>query len=115
MVVNFEEFKKLDLRVARIKKAEDLPGADKLYLITADIGPDEQGSVGEKTFVAGIKKHYSKEELIGKDVVVITNLQPAVIRGVASGCMLLAASDKDKKRIVILTTDKPMDPGSKIS
>ena len=115
MVVSFEEFKKLDLRTARIKKAEDIPGADKLYLITADIGLDEQGNGTEKTFVAGIKNHYSKEELIGKDLVVITNLEPAVIRGVTSGCMLLAASDKDKKRIVILTTDKPMDPGSKVS
>lgn len=110
MVVKFEEFKKLDIRIAKVIKVEDHPNADKLYLVTADIGNNEQ-----KTFVAGIKGHYSKEELIGKFLAVINNLEPAAIRGVTSDAMLLAASDKDKKHLVVLTPDRPIETGSRIS
>lgn len=115
MVVSFEEFKKLDIRVVKVVEVKDHPNADKLYLVTAEIGQDAKGDISRKTFVAGIKGHYSKEELIGKLVVLVNNLQPATIRGVASEGMLLAASDKDKKRIVVLTADKPIDVGSRVS
>lgn len=110
MHVSFEEFKKLDIRIAKVLKVEDHPNADKLYLVTAEIGNSQT-----RTLVAGIKSFYSKEELVGKSVVVITNLQAATIRGVASNAMILAASDKDKKHLVVLTPDKPIDTGSKVS
>ena len=60
-MITYGDFTKLDLRVAKIKKVEDIEGADKLYKITLDVGES-----GERTIAAGIKQHYSKEELIGK-------------------------------------------------
>ncbi len=115
MAVTFEEFKKLDIRIARIKKIEDHPNADKLYLVTAEIGLNQQGESTEKTFIAGIKNFYSKEQLEGKLAVVLTNLAPAVIRGVTSDAMLLAASYNDKEQLVILAPDRPIPVGSKVS
>lgn len=115
MVVSFEEFKKLDIRIAKVIKVEDHPGADKLYLITVDLGQDAEGKKIEKTLVGGIRLHYAKEELIGKLLVVVNNLEPAVIRGVTSEGMLLAASGEDKKKLVVLTADKPIETGSKVS
>ncbi|MBI5355479.1 MAG: methionine--tRNA ligase, partial [Candidatus Aenigmarchaeota archaeon] len=86
-MVSFDEFKKLDIRIAEIKKIEDIEGSDKLYRLELDIG-------GEKRqCVAGIKSHYPKDRLLGKKIVVIANLEPATIRGVKSDCMLLAAID----------------------
>lgn len=115
MVVSFEDFKKLDIRIAKVLKAQDHPNADKLYLVTLDLGFDSEGKPVEKTLVAGIRQHYQKEDLIGKLVVVVNNLTPAIIRGVESSGMILAASDKDKKHIIILTPDKSIETGSEVS
>jgi methionine--tRNA ligase beta chain len=103
-MLTIEEFKKMDLRIAQIKTVTDHPNADKLYVITVDIGDKT------KQIVAGIKRGYSKEELAGKYVVLVNNLAPAVLRGVESQGMLLAASDQDS--IAVLTPDKPMKTGS---
>ena len=81
----------LDLRVAEIKKVEDHPNADKLYVLQVDIG--ETGGTSFPAFrqiVAGMKPYYKKEELIGKKIVVVKNLKPANLRGVESQGMLLA-------------------------
>jgi len=67
--ITFDDFMKLDLRVAEIKACEDVPGADKLYKLTIDMGQ-------ERTIVAGIKLHYTKEELLGKKIAVVANLEP---------------------------------------
>ena len=109
MVVSFEDFKKLELKIAEVLKVEDHPNADRLYLVTVDAGGQE------KMLVAGIRAHYTKEELVGKYVVVLNNLEPAIIRGIESNGMLLAASDKDKKHLVVLSPDKPIEPGSNVS
>jgi methionyl-tRNA synthetase len=106
--ISFDDFKKMDLRVAQIKAAEDIEGADKLYKLTIDLGE-------ERNLVAGIKPYYSKEELIGKKIVVIANLEPKTIRGVASHGMLLAASNLDKSKVVLLTLDKDLENGSGVS
>ncbi len=87
--ISFDLFKQIDLRVAEIKACEDVPGADRLYKLTIDIG-------GERQIVAGIKAHYTKEELIGKKIAVVANLEPRTIRGLTSHGMLLAASDPEK-------------------
>lgn len=105
--IKFEEFKRMDLRVGKILEVEDISGADKLYLITVDIGDEK------RKMVAGIKPWYSKEELIGKNVVVIVNLEPKTIRGIESKGMLLATLFDNK--LSILTTDKEVPPGSKIT
>ena len=105
-LATYDEFKKLEFVVARILNAKDHPGADKLLVLEVDTGE------ARKEIVAGIKSSYSKESLIGKDIVLVNNLEPAMIRGVQSSGMLLAASTEDG--ISIITTDKPAKPGSKI-
>ena len=110
IMITFDEFKKVELKVAEIKSVEDIEGADKLYKLEIDLG-DEQ-----RTMVAGIKLHYpNKEELIGKKVAVVSNLEPRALRGVTSHGMLLAASTLDKSAIVLLTLDKDIPNGSSIS
>lgn len=104
-VIGFDEFKRLDIRVAEIQKIDDIEGSDKLYRIELDIG-------GEKRqCVAGIKSHYPKDRLLGKKIVVIANLEPATIRGVKSECMILAAIDNGP---VVLTPEKDVKTGSRI-
>ena len=104
--ISIEDFKKIDLRVGKVLAAEDVPGTDKLLKITVDFNSET------RTLVAGIKKHYSPEELIGKNIVVVFNLEPAKIRGIKSQGMLLAASDNEE--VVLLTTDRKIDAGSRI-
>jgi len=104
--IKYEDFKKLDLRVATIKKVEDHPNADKLYVLTIDLGSEM------RTLVAGIKNYYKPEELIDKQIIVVANLEPARLRGIESNGMLLAADDKNN--LVILTPEKKIKEGSKI-
>ena len=108
MEINFKDWQKLDLKIAEVVEVEDHPDADKLYVLKILVGEEE------KTIVAGVKKHYTKEELVGKKIVVLTNLEPVVLRGVKSEGMLLAASDDSKEKVVLLTSDKDIESGSKI-
>jgi len=103
-MVSFDDFKKIELRVATIKEVKDHPDADKLYVLIIEVGGFT------KQLVAGIKSQYKKEELINRQIVIVDNLAPAVIRGIESQGMLLAASDKDK--IAVLIPDKPLPSGS---
>jgi methionyl-tRNA synthetase len=102
-MITSEEFEKMDLRIAEIKKVEDIEGADKLYKLTIDLG----GQI--KHIVAGIKQAYPKEELIEKQIVIVNNLQPIKLKGVESQGMLLAAEGP-----ILLTTDKKARAGSKV-
>jgi len=106
--ITFDHFKTMDLRVAQIKTCEDIEGADKIYQLTIDTGE-------ERTVVAGIKLFYTKEELIGKKVVLVANLEPKILRGVSSHGMLLAASTDDKSSLTLITVDKDIPNGSKVS
>ncbi len=105
-MVSFEDFKKIEIVTARIEETRDHPDADKLLILKINTGETT------KEIVAGIKNYYSKESLIGKNIVIINNLPPAVIRGIESSAMLLAAQDEDG--ISVITTDKPVKPGSKV-
>jgi methionyl-tRNA synthetase len=107
-MISIDDFGKLDLRVAEILEVNDHPNADRLYAMKIKIGEEE------KSLVAGIKKHYSKEELIGKKIVVIANLEPVELRGVKSEGMLLAASNKDKSKVVLATVDQDIESGAKL-
>jgi methionyl-tRNA synthetase len=102
-----DPFSKLDLRVAKILDVQDHPSADKLYVMNVDLGP-----LGKRTIVAGMKPYYPKEEITGKSIVMVTNLKPAVIRGVESKGMLLAATDADG--IVSLLNPKDSSPGAEV-
>ncbi|MBA4418259.1 MAG: methionine--tRNA ligase subunit beta [Syntrophus sp. (in: bacteria)] len=106
--ITFDMFQAMDLRVAQIKECDDIEGADKLYRLTIDAGD-------ERTIVAGIKLFYSKEELIGKKIMVVTNLEPRKLRGIMSHGMLLAASNEDKTTLVLMIPDKDIPNGSKVS
>lgn len=106
-MITIDEFRKLELKVATIKGAEPHPNADKLLVLQIDVGSEE------RQIVAGIRGHYQPEELVGRQVVVVANLETAKLRGVESQGMLLAASDSD--RIVILTPEKKVNPGAKVS
>ena len=106
--INFDYLKKMDLRVAQIKECEDVAGADRLYKLTIDAGEERQ-------IVAGIKPYYSKEELVGKRIVIVANLEPRTLRGITSHGMLLAASNEDKSSVVLVTPDKEIPNGSAVS
>lgn len=105
--VEFNDWKKLDLRVGTIKKAEPHPSADKLVVLQVDIGESK-----ERQVVAGIKNYYKVEELVGKKVVIFANLKPVNLRGFDSNGMILAAVNN--KDVVLLTTDKPINNGARI-
>lgn len=87
-MATIDDFKKLEFKIAVIKEVIDHPNADRLYVITIDLGDRT------KQIVAGIKSSYEKETLVGKQVVVVDNLEPAMLRGVESQAMILAASDE---------------------
>ncbi|HDZ76558.1 MAG TPA: hypothetical protein ENH41_00535 [Candidatus Omnitrophica bacterium] len=106
-MITHDDFKKLDIKIAVIKEAVVHPDADKLYVLKVDLGGEE------KQLVAGIRKYYLPEELLGKQVVVLNNLEPRTVRGVESQGMLLVASDDEG--LSMLTTDKPRKLGSIIS
>lgn len=103
-MITLEDFKKCEIIVAKIKEVNEHPNADRLYVVKVDTGKEE------KQLVAGIRKAYTKEELIGKKVIVINNLEPAVIRGEQSQGMILAASDENG--MSILSLDKDIALGS---
>ena len=106
-MIKFEQFKQMDIRIAKITAVEDHPNADKLYIATVDTGGKT------KKLVAGIREHYTKEELINKEVVVLDNLEPATIRGVQSEGMILAT--KDGEKLAILVPEKEVKVGSPVS
>lgn len=110
-IIEFSEWVKIDLRVAQIKKVEDIPGADKLYKLTVDVGKE----IGKKVICAGIKQYYSKDELKDKKIVIFTNLKPRLMKGIESQGMLLAGVSNDHSQVVLISPEKDMDNGSRIS
>ncbi len=106
--ISFEDWQKLNIRTAKILKAEDILNADNLYKLTLDAG-----EFGKRTVCAGIKQHYEKEELEGKSVVFLENLEPRKIKGILSEGMVLAAEDENGK-IVLLSAGESMVSGSKV-
>lgn len=106
-MISIDEFRKIEIKIATIKQAEPHPNADRLMVLKIDLGMEE------RQLVAGIKGHYLPEDLIGKQIAVITNLEPAKLRGIESQGMLLAVTDEE--RIVLLHPDKPANPGAKVS
>jgi methionyl-tRNA synthetase len=106
-LVDISQFAKLELRVAQVLQAERVEGASKLLRLQIDIGAEK------RQIVAGVAEHYSPEQITGKKIVVVTNLKPAVIRGVTSNGMLLAAKSGQTLRLV--TPDGDLPPGARIS
>ena len=105
-MIKFEEFQKIELKVGVIEKAEKIEGTEKLVKLEVDTGE-------KRTMVAGIAHQYSPKELVGKKIIVVTNLEPRKIKGIESQGMLLAALDEEI--ISIITPDKEVRPGSKVA
>jgi len=108
-IITFDEFMRVKLRVGRVLEANDHPNADKLIVLKVDLG-DEQ-----RQLCAGLRGHYSSEDLIGRSLIVVTNLAPRKMRGVESQGMLLAAVSRDRARVVILSPESDIEPGSEVS
>jgi methionyl-tRNA synthetase len=105
--IDIDFFRKLDLKVGKILEAEDVEKSSKLIKIRVSLGGRE------KTILSGIRKTYKSSDLIGKKVIIIDNLKPAMLMGMESQGMLLAASDEEG--ISLLTVDKDIEEGSSIS
>jgi methionyl-tRNA synthetase len=109
--VDFSDWQKIDLRVAQIREVEDIPNADKLWKLKLDVG-----ELGERTICAGIKQFYKKEELINKKIIYFTNLKPRILKGVESQGMLLAATNSDHTKVILISPiDNNAENGMKIS
>lgn len=105
--VEYDAFAALELRVALVTHAEPHPKADKLLVLTVQLGPES------RTIVAGIRAHYAPDELVGKRVVIVANLKPARLRGVTSQGMLLAAEDADG-RLALVSVEREIPPGAEV-
>lgn len=103
-MATIEDVKRLELIVAQIKEVKEHPNADRLYVLQVDTGKDV------RQIVAGIRKAYTPEQLVGRRIVLVANLEPAVIRGETSNGMLLAASDETQ--MALLMPEKDVALGS---
>ncbi len=110
-VISYDDFAKLDLRVAKVLEVSAHPNADKLIVLKIDLGGEQ------RQIIAGLKAWYAPEQLLGKQIIVVANLEPRKMRGMESQGMLLAASytEGEQRKVIILTTDEPCPAGATIS
>lgn len=102
--ISIDTFRQLELRAAKVLEARPHPNANKLMLLQVDVGTEQ------KQIVAGIQGHYAPADLVGRTIIIVNNLETALLRGEESNGMLLAASDGDK--VVLLRPDVDVPPGS---
>jgi len=107
-VIQFDDFSKLELKAATVTACEKVEKADKLLKLEVDLGREK------RTIVSGIAQHYSPEEIIGRQVIVVTNLAPRKMKGIESQGMILTAEDSEGK-LRLLQPEKPVSPGSNVS
>jgi len=107
MNISFEEFKKTELRVGKVKNVEEVEGLDKLYKLEIDLGETKS-----RTILAGVKEFFQPYELLGKNVVVVSNLEPKEVRGVSSEGMLLAAEVDG--RPILIVPEEEVKPGTNV-
>ena len=107
--IPFDDFAKVDLRVAKVLEAYDHPNADKLIVLKIDLGFEQ------RQICAGLRGHYEPDALVGRNIVVVANLAPRMMRGQESKGMLLAASDDSHTRIILLQPDADIEPGASVS
>ena len=108
--IEYADFKKLDFRVGTITQVERVPDTDKLYQIKVDVGGGKEIQI-----VSSIVPYYREEELLNTKIIVLMNLKPTRFRGVLSEGMLLAAETDDGSECVLLTTEKDVADGTKIT
>lgn len=108
-MITYEDFKKMELKVGKITEARIVEGTKKLVRLTVDMR-----EIGPRTIVAGIADRYPPSELVGKLIIVVANMQPAVIRGIKSDGMLLAAVSDGEKELSLVTLERPIEPGTRV-
>ena len=107
--IQYDDFVKVQLRVAKVLEASNHPGADKLIVLKVDLGTEQ------RQICAGLRGHYEAASLVGKNIILVTNLAPRMMRGLESNGMLLAASNPDHSKVILLTTDSDIEPGASVS
>ena len=105
-LISYEDFQKLDIRVGLVEKVEKVPKADKLYKLTVSLGTEK------RTIVAGLAEYYKADELAGKKIIILANLEPRKLKGILSEGMLLAADYEDT--VSILVPDKDIPAGANV-
>ena len=111
-MINFDDFQKLEIKIGTILEAEKIEGADKLLKLKVDLGPSNTSGQDIRTVVAGIAESYKPASIIGKQIPILTNLEPRTLRGVESQGMILAAVIDEKA--VLLKPVKKVPNGTKI-
>ncbi len=106
--ISFSDWEKIDLRVGKIIEVEEIEGADKLYKLKVDLETET------RTLVAGLKQHYTKDELLERRCIVIVNLEPRKMKGIKSEGMILAAVNDDHSKVLLIQPEQPIDLGTKI-
>lgn len=109
--ITFDDFTKLDIRIAKVTEVRDHPNADKLIVMDIDLGTER------RQIIAGLKPYCQPQSLVGKTVVVVANMAPRKMRGLESSAMLLAAAwtEGAQQQVTILTTDGAVPPGATVS
>lgn len=107
--ITFDDFAKVKLRVGRVIEAADHPNADKLLVLKVDLGGEQ------RQIVAGLRGYYTAEQLLGRNLIIVANLAPRMMRGLESQGMLLAASNADRSRVIVLSPESDIEPGSVVS
>ena len=108
-VIQYDDFAKLELRVATVVECKAHPNADKLLVLQIDLGNEK------RQICAGLRQHYAPEQLVGKQIVVVANLAPRQMRGEVSQGMLLAATDPNTNKVIFVSPSEQTAAGSKVS
>jgi methionyl-tRNA synthetase len=107
-MISLDEFRRIDLRVAQVIAAERVPKTERLLRLTVDLGGEA------RTLVAGLGGHYKPEELTGLKVIVVANLEPAIVRGIESNGMMLGAGCSDRNDIALVTLNRDAPNGTRV-
>ena len=107
--ITYDDFAKIELRVATVLECKPHPNADKLLVLQIDLGTEK------RQICAGLRQHYQPEQLVGKQIVVVANLAPRTMRGEVSNGMLLAATDPATGRVIVVSPGDTVTAGSKVS
>ncbi|MHC5108310.1 MAG: methionine--tRNA ligase subunit beta [Planctomycetota bacterium] len=105
----FDDFAKVELRVGKVVDAGEHPNADKLLVLKVDIGNEQ------RQICAGLKGYYTPEDLVGRNLILVANLAPRMMRGLESQGMLLAASSDDKEQVILVSPASDIAAGSRVS
>lgn len=113
-MITIDDFKKIELKVAKVLSAERVAGSEKLLKLMLDLGPEEKADLpAGRQVVSGIAKSYNPEDLVGKEIIIVANLEPRSLMGLESQGMVLAAGSEAGP--VLLIPEKEVAPGTKIS